>query len=292
MKEQTILVTGAKGQLGFELSRISNTTKNMKFIFTDIEDIDISKKNEVENMISKLKPFAVINCAAYTAVDKAESDEKTAFLINEIGVKNLANSCKNNNSILIHISTDYVFDGKTHLPYEEADAVSPLGVYAKSKAAGELAIILSNANYIIIRTSWLYSVHGSNFVKTMLKLGQEREEINVVTDQVGSPTNAQCLAKAIISILPQIKGNTNHKEILHFTNTGVASWYDFAVNIFELSNIKCKVNPIPTKDYPAPAPRPYYSVLNTHKIKENYNIEIIHWREALRNCIEEMKLKK
>jgi len=290
--KRLLLIIGANGQLGKELQVLSKTHDEFDYVFTDMNELDITHSNEVNQTISHLKPFAVINCAAYTAVDKAESEAETAYLVNEHGVRNLAIACKQHQSLLVHISTDYVFDGKTHLPYNETDTVSPLGIYGKSKAAGELAVTQSGTNFIIIRTSWLYSTHGHNFVKTMLRYGNEKPELHVVTDQVGSPTNARCLAKAILFILPKIKDISKVQEILHFTNTGIASWYDFAVTIFELANMSCKVNPIPTSSYPLPAPRPYYSVLNTEKIRQQYNIDVLHWKLALKHCIDQLISEK
>ena len=234
----------------------------------------------------------MINCAAYTAVDKAEHDVDIAEKVNSEGVLNLVNAVQKEQGKLIHISTDYVFDGNNFLPYKESDPVSPIGVYGKTKRAGELAVLNSSIDAIVIRTSWLYSAYGNNFVKTMLKLGHDRDELGVIFDQVGTPTNASDLAKTCLDILSDKSSeniSTNGK-IYHYSNEGVASWYDFATAIMELGSLDCKVRPIETKDYPTPAKRPHYSVLNKTKIKTDFNIEIPYWRDSLDKCIEKLKL--
>ena len=225
----------------------------------------------------------IINCAAYTAVDRAESDIDLAKKINTDGPKNLAQS----GAKLIHISTDYVFDGTGHIPYTPDDETNPTSVYGKTKRDGELAVIENSECYIIIRTAWLYSVYGNNFVKTMRRLGAERNEINVVSDQIGTPTYASDLAAAIVKIIPQM--TRENSGIYHFTNMGVCSWYDFAIEIMELSDITCMVNPIKTSQYPTPATRPSYSVLDKSKITETFGIKIPHWRDGLKKCIYELR---
>ena len=271
------LVTGCNGQLGTALQ----TLLKDKAHYIDRDELDLTDENKVKEFFSANKYDFIINCAAYTAVDKAESDKEAAFNVNALAPLYLAKYGKN----IIHISTDYVFDGKGHRPYKEEDLTTPLSIYGKTKKEGELNV-LENANTaIIIRTAWLYSPHGSNFVKTMRKLGAERESLNVVFDQVGSPTNAYDLANAIVNILPQIRDK--EKEIFHFTNEGVCSWYDFALEIMEQSHLTCNLHPIESKDYPTPAPRPHYSVLNKQKIKQRFNITIPHWKEGLKQCLKQ-----
>jgi dTDP-4-dehydrorhamnose reductase len=233
----------------------------------------------------------VINCAAYTAVDQAEEDVEIAEQVNSIGVLNLVNALKKVNGKLIHISTDYVFDGNSFLPYQELDELNPIGIYGETKRAGELVILNSSIDALVIRTSWLYSAYGNNFVKTMLKLGHERDELEVIFDQVGTPTYASDLAKTCLDILLD-KSSENismNGKIYHYSNEGVTSWYDFAKAIMELGSIDCKVRPIETKDYPTPAKRPHFSVLNKTKIKKDFNIEIPYWRDSLDKCVEKLK---
>ena len=233
----------------------------------------------------------VINCAAFTAVDKAEEEYEDANNINHLAVENIAKICLKIDCWLLHISTDYVFDGTSFLPYKELDQVSPIGVYGNTKRSGELEVINSDIDAIVIRTSWLYSAYGTNFVKTMLRLGNEREELGVIFDQVGSPTNGYDLAKTCLDILAYSKeANINSKgNLYHYSNEGVSSWYDFASAIMELGSIDCKIRPIETKDYPTPAKRPHYSVLNKSKIKIDFNIQIPNWRDSLDKCIEKLK---
>lgn len=279
----TILITGANGQLGSELKALAPQFKNYNFIFTDVEMLDICNHKQVANFIKANQVNTIINCAAYTAVDKAETQEALANSINHLAVVNFAQLAKDNNIKLVHISTDYVFSGTNHKPYTETDVPNPQSVYGKTKLAGEQAMQAINpANSIIIRTSWVYSKFGNNFVKTMLRLGKEREELNVVADQIGTPTHAADLAKTILTILPQINNKT--VELYHYANEGVCSWYDFAKAIFEIHNIQVKVTPIVSEFYPTPAKRPFYSVLNKEKIKEKYLVNISFWREALVDC--------
>jgi dTDP-4-dehydrorhamnose reductase len=279
-----ILVTGAKGQLGSELQLLAKDYVQHQFIFTDVEELDITNQEKVEAFINSEIPDVTINCAAYTAVDNAENDYDKALRINAISAGYLGESVHRHNGILIHISTDYVFDGTAHRPYTESDPVNPESAYAKSKFEGEKAVINSGSRAIIIRTSWLYSGFGNNFVKTILKYSRERESLRVVFDQVGSPTYARDLARSILTILPSLD-DFNGTEIFNFSDEGVASWYDFALAITEFAGISCKICPIETKDYPLPAKRPFYSVLNKAKFKERFQIEIPHWRESLKECI-------
>ena len=257
---------------------------NATFFFTDSSTVDITDFKKVKEFIETNKINVIINCAAYTAVDKAEDDEVNADKINHLAVKNLASIAKEKNIKLVHISTDYVFDGENFMPYIESDSVNPQGIYGKTKLEGEEALQKVNPkNSIIIRTSWVYSSFGNNFVKTMLRLGKERDTLGVIFDQIGSPTYARDLAQAILDILPSI--NNESVEVYHYSNEGVCSWYDFAKAIFELSNIECQVNAIETKEYPTPAKRPHYSLLNKAKIKKEFNLSIPYWRYSLKESL-------
>jgi len=286
-----ILITGSNGQLGSEIRELSTSYEAVNFIFKDLPDLDICNFNLLKSFIIDNKINAVINCAAYTAVDKAEEDEIIAKKVNLEGVLNLVNALQTVNGKLIHISTDYVFNGDHFLPYKESDSVSPIGVYGKTKREGELAVINSMLDAIVIRTSWLYSSYGNNFVKTMLRLGKENESLGVIFDQVGTPTYARDLAKTCLEILcgENSVNISNNGNLYHYSNEGVASWYDFAISIMELGGANCKVNPIQTKDYLTLAKRPQYSVLNKSKIKTDFKIEIPYWRDSLKDCIEKIK---
>ena len=276
------LIVGANGQLGHELREILQD----KACYADRDELDICNASEVKRYISSLHPDAIVNGAAYTAVDKAESDRDNAWRVNADGVENLAKVSADLDIPLIHISTDYVFDGKNCRPYVEEDIPAPATVYGQSKFAGENAMLSSGKGGIIIRTAWLYSIYGNNFVKTMQRLGREREKLNVVFDQIGTPTYARDLAEVIVKLLPVLPHD--HIEVYHYSNEGVASWYDFAKEIMALSGINCDVLPIESKDYPTPAARPFYSVLNKTKIKRDFNISINHWKESLRKCLEKL----
>ena len=279
-----ILITGSNGQLGSELQVIAKQYPQYVFFFTDVAELDITNLITIENFVIENSIHTIINCAAYTAVDKAESEELLADNINHLAVKNLAKVAKEHRCQFIHISTDYVFDGTNHLPYLETDIPNPQSVYGKTKLAGERAIQEINpSNSIIIRTSWVYSSFGANFVKTMLKLGKEREELKVISDQVGTPTYAADLAKTILTILPQL--TNENVAVYHYTNEGVCSWYDFAQAIFEITHTQCNVIPISTAQYPTAAQRPHYSVLNKSKIKETYYLAIPFWRKSLNDCL-------
>ena len=285
-----ILITGANGQLGSEIQELSSGY-NHTFFFTDRDTLDIGNEEEIKNFIESNNINTIINCAAYTAVDKAESDEINADKINHLAVKYLAQISKTKNIKLIHISTDYVFNGEAFKPYVEDDAVNPNGVYGKTKLDGENSMISINPhNSIIIRTSWVYSSFGANFVKTMLRLGKEKEQLGVIFDQVGTPTYARDLAKAILDILPSIK-NTK-VSIYNYSNEGVLSWYDFAKEIMRMAKLDCKVNSIETSAYPTPATRPHYSLLNKSKIKEEFGIIIPYWKDSLSECLKIIKERK
>ena len=285
-----ILVTGSKGQLGNELRELAGQYPDYRFLFTDVEELDITDGNTVNAFIAADRPEVIINCAAYTAVDKAETDEECVFRVNATAPANLAKAAKKNNILLVHISTDYVFDGKTYFPLKEASPTNPVSVYARSKFAGEQEIAKVAGKALIIRTSWLYSAFGNNFVKTILKYGVERGKLNVVYDQTGTPTYAYDLAKMILDILPTAV-QTSAVEIFNYSNEGVASWYDFAKAIVEMTGIECILNPIETKDYPLPAIRPFYSVLDKQKIKEKFNIRIPYWRDSLKDCLARLEVK-
>jgi len=278
-----ILVTGSNGQLGCEIQALSPFYP-YTFYFTCKDQLDITQQEALKNYVEKNSIDTIINCAAYTAVDKAESEEALADQINHQAVKYLAMIAKAKNIKLIHISTDYVFDGMNYKPYLETDRTNPQGVYGKTKRDGENALLhVKLPNSIIIRTSWVYSSHGANFVKTMLRLGRERESLGVIFDQVGTPTYARDLAQAILDILPKI--NTIQTEIYHYSNEGVLSWYDFAKEIMSMAQLTCKMNSIETKEYPTPAKRPHYSLLNKSKIKKDFGIEIPYWKESLEHCL-------
>ena len=285
-----ILVTGGNGQLGSEIKGLAPSYNKFRFFFMDLPELDICNPDELAVFFRENNIHTVINCAAYTAVDKAEQEAEIAEKVNSEGVLNLVNAVAKIKGKLIHISTDYVFDGNSFLPYQESDEVNPIGMYGNTKRRGELAVINSDIDAIVIRTSWLYSAYGNNFVKTMLRLGHERAELGVVFDQVGTPTNASDLAKVCLDIL-SIKTSekiSDKGNIYHFSNEGVASWYDFAVAIMDLGGVDCKVKPIETKEYPTPAKRPCFSVLNKSKIKKDFEIEIPFWRDSLRKCISKL----
>ncbi len=277
-----ILVTGASGQLGQAIQYIAKDYSNYQFIFASSTDIDITNQERVNSFFETNKIKFCINAAAYTAVDKAEIEQERAESINVLGSKNLAIACKKNKVKLIHVSTDFVFDGTSKKPYLETDLTNPLGVYGKTKLDGEKAVMENTDEYFIIRTSWVYSQFGNNFMKTMIRLGSERDSLNVVSDQIGTPTNAVDLAKAILQIISKSQSDYG---IYNFSNEGITSWYDFAQEIFRINNINIIVNPIPTEAYPTPAVRPKYSVLDKTKIKTTFNIEIKSWQEALQQIV-------
>ncbi len=285
-----ILVTGSNGQLGSEIKDLALNYRKFNFFFLDLPELDICNSNQLNIFIKENNIKTVINCAAYTAVDKAEQDSDIAKKVNVSGVLNLVNALKKVDGKLIHISTDYVFDGNNFLPYLELDQVKPIGVYGITKRSGELVVINSDIDGIVIRTSWLYSAYGNNFVKTMLKLGHERDELEVVFDQVGTPTNASDLAKACLDIINFSNNDNINKKgnLYHFSNEGVASWYDFSRAIMSLGKVNCHIKPIETKDYTTQAKRPHFSVLNKSKIKNDFQLEIPYWRDTLENCIKKL----
>ena len=285
-----ILVTGSKGQLGSEIRELSSNY-SYTFFFTDRNNIDITSKDSIKAFCQTNNINVIINCAAYTAVDKAESDELNADLVNRKAVKKLALVSSELNIKLIHISTDYVFDGRNFKPYCEEFQTNPQGVYGKTKLDGENEMRdINPKNSIIIRTSWVYSSFGNNFVKTMLRLGREKESLGVIFDQVGTPTYARDLALTILDIIPKI---INEKvEIYNYSNEGVLSWYDFAKEIMRMAKLNCKINPIQTFEYPTPCSRPHFSLLNKSKIKSTFNIEIPFWKDSLDECLKTMGERK
>lgn len=292
MKKLNILITGADGQLGQEFRFWSPEFSNCDFVFTDRNELDITKLKAVTSFFADSTPHYVINCAAYTAVDRAETDQQLATNINVLGAKNLAMACQMTQATMIQLSTDYVYHSKQNTPFKETDPVSPKGVYARTKLRGDMAVLKNCDKSFVIRTSWVYGVFGHNFVKTMLRLGKERTEISVVFDQIGTPTAARDLAKAILDIILKIENQQIepflYKGIWHYSNEGVTSWYDFAKAIFELREMPIRVKPIETTLFPTPAKRPPFSVLNKDKIKKVFGIEIPHWRESLIACLKEL----
>jgi dTDP-4-dehydrorhamnose reductase len=279
-----ILVTGSKGQLGSEISFLADGYP-YQFIYTDWQELDLTNNSSIEDFLSNNEIDLIINCAAYTAVDKAETDMIAADNINHVAIKHLVQASKRKGIKIIHISTDYVFDGKGFRPYSIKTPRNPQNVYGETKMKGEDAFIQSGLdNLMLIRTSWVYSSFGNNFVKTMLRLGAERESIGVIDDQVGSPTYARDLARFILDSIPKI--DWNGVRIFHFTNEGICSWFDFAKAIMDDKGLICKVLPIPTESYPTPAKRPHYSVLDKLETRKFYGKEIPHWRDALEECLE------
>ncbi len=282
MSQPVILVTGSNGQLGKELQQLAAAYPSYRFVFASREDLKLHHFGLVENYFVGLQPQYCINCAAYTAVDKAESEQEMAMLVNGEAVGNLAAVCKKFNTKLIHISTDYVFDGESETPYQPYDKTGPISTYGISKLKGEELCFQENKDTIIIRTAWVYSEFGNNFVKTMMRLMKDRPEIKVVNDQVGAPTYAADLAKACLDIIDSGKWQPG---IYHYSNFGKISWYDFAVAIKEMIGTSCVVHPIPTTDYPTPAKRPKFSLLDTSKITNIYGVQIPEWRESLGRCV-------
>ena len=278
-----ILVTGSNGQLGSEIHKIAGLFSELEIAFTDVAELDITDPWKVADYLTVFKPQFLVNCAAYTAVDKAEADAETATLLNATAVHILAEQSAEIGCKMIHISTDYVFDGKGPRPYRETDPVDPQSVYGKTKLEGEILCRKFNPDSLIIRTSWLYSAFGNNFVKTMVRLGNEKPELGVIADQIGSPTNAADLARAILTIISSVSSGSKSFEpgTYHYSNEGVASWYDFTKAIFDIKRINCLVNPIASEDYPSPVKRPPYSVMNKSKIKLIFGLQIPYWRDSL-----------
>lgn len=279
-----VLVTGAGGQLGQSLQFIAKNYPEIKFIFCDSSQLDITNRNTIENLFIKYKPIFCINTAAYTAVDKAEIDQEKPHLINVFGPKNLALACRQFDVTLLHVSTDFVFDGTTTKPYIETDIPNPTGVYGQTKLDGEKAIQATFDNYYIIRTSWVYSQFGNNFMKTMLRLASEKDSLSVVNDQIGTPTNAVDLAEVLVKI---IVSNKKEYGIYNFSNEGQCSWFDFAKKIFEINTVNINLQPIPTLSFPTPAKRPAYSVLDKNKIKKVFGVAISDWETSLKKSVKE-----
>jgi len=283
-----IWVTGANGQLGSELRELSKSCKDFEFVFTDMPELDLTKHDAVKKAFKEIKPDVVINAAAYTAVDLAESEGEKTYAVNTYAVANLAALCSAGKAFLIHVSTDFVFDGKRSCPYHEEVAANPVGTYAASKNKGEIEILLNTRHAAIIRTSWLYGNYGNNFMKTILEKGRKGEKLSVVYDQVGTPTWSADLAKVVLEMARHAK-KINGVELFHYSNEGVASWYDFAYEILNMSNSKSTLVPVDSKDFQRPAPRPSYSVLNKGKIKKFLGIEIPYWKDSLKKCLELQK---
>jgi dTDP-4-dehydrorhamnose reductase len=278
-----ILVTGADGQLGNEIQSLAVKFPNYEMIYTDLPNLDITDKSNLYKNLEDIQPSIILNCSAYTAVDKAESEPELAHRVNALALKNLGEISQIKNIYLVHISTDFVFDGEKSSPYTEEDTTNPLGIYGKSKLEGEKILLSMKPESWVIRTSWLYSSYGKNFVKTMIQLGKSKPELGVIFDQVGTPTYAKDLAYVILNSLP-IRPN----GIYHFSGEGVASWYDFARKILKIKGIETNVKPIETSEYPTPAKRPRFSVLNKKKIKSDLQIEIPHWEDSLETCLQSL----
>ena len=286
--KMNILVTGANGQLGRELRSVAENCKSDNFIFTDVAELDITDADAVLSAVKNNNVNVVVNCAAYTNVEKAEDDYATANLINNIAVANLAKACKLTDSVLVHISTDYVFKGDKNIPCREDWATDPLGVYGVTKLAGEKSVEESGCKSIIIRTAWLYSPYGNNFVKTMCRLTAERDSLKVVFDQVGTPTYAADLAEVIYRIIEDRK--LDKTGIYHFSNEGVCSWYDFAKEICELAGNECDITPCHSDEFPSKVERPHFSVLDKTKLKETFGFKVPYWKDSLSRCIEILKI--
>lgn len=286
MSKPIVLVTGANGQLGIELRAASARYTSFEFLFPGRNELAITDSPSLNKFFLAHKPDFCINCAAYTAVDKAESEKEKAFETNAYAAGELAKICAQNKTRFIHISTDYVFNGQSSVPYKEDDPTSPINIYGESKLKGEELCLKNNPDSIIIRTAWVYSVFGNNFVKTMLRLMKERENINVVSDQLGAPTYAADLAHAILDIIDKKQWVPG---IYHYSNNGRISWYDFAIAIKEISGMRCMVHPISSEQYPTAAKRPSFSLLNTEKIKRTFALEIPEWRSSLEKCIRLLK---
>lgn len=281
---KNILVTGANGQLGNEMQVLAHENEQYTYFFTDVDTLDICDEQAVLNYVTEHQIDVIVNCAAYTAVDKAEDNKELCDRLNRVAPGYLAKAAQSRNASIIQVSTDYVFDGTNHIPYKEEEPTCPASVYGTTKLAGEHNVLEHCHNSVIIRTAWLYSIFGNNFVKTMIRLGQERDTLGVVFDQIGTPTYARDLARAIYAVIN--KGIV--RGVYHFSDEGVCSWYDFTKAIHRLSGISCDVKPLHSEDFPAKAPRPHYSVLDKTKIKETFGIVIPHWEESLKECIKAM----
>lgn len=281
---KTILITGSNGQLGLAFRKFSRHYKEHKFIFTGRDELDITDPVAVNHFFEEKGISICINCAAYTAVDKAEGEPEAAHAVNVEAIKHLTNACLQHRAALVHFSTDFVFDGHQSIPYKEEDKPNPAGVYGSTKLQGEEYILKHHPQAIVIRTSWVYSMQGHNFLKTMIRLGEERDLLKVVFDQVGTPTFTYDIAYTVLKIMLE-HDLENRYGLYHFSNEGVASWYDFAKAIMDQKHLSCQVLPIETKDFPTPASRPPFSVLNKSKIKSTFDLEIPHWRDSLRECL-------
>lgn len=289
MSKPLILVTGKQGQLGWELTQLADGHQQFDFVFLDRTDLDLSDSQSIQKCIEQYRPAYFINCAAYTAVDKAETEQALAYQVNAVAPGAMADACRKQGATLISISTDYVFNGKGTKPYTTDETTEPVNYYGYSKQVGEQLALNNNPATIIIRTSWVYSSHGNNFVKTMLRLMKERDTLNVVADQVGSPTYARDLATAILQIIDQLEKGNKQYGIFHYSNAGVTNWSDFAREIAQQASLSCMVNGITTTEYPTPAKRPAYSVMDTSKISTAYGIVMRDWKEALQECILQLK---
>lgn len=286
---RTIVVTGANGQLGNSIRRLADTCGDCRFLYTDVDTLDLCNREAVLAFMQREQPAFILNCAAYTAVDKAETEVATATRINRDAVGYLGEAARAVGAKLIHVSTDYVFDGHACRPYVESDTPCPVSAYGRTKLAGEELLQSLCPDAVIIRTAWLYSEYGHNFLKTMLRLGKERDELRVVFDQVGSPTYAGDLAKAMLAIVEADSRQGFVPGIYHFSDEGVCSWYDFTVRIMQLAGLSCRIRPIESREYPSPVARPPFSVLNKQKIKTTYGLQIPHWGESLEACIRSMR---
>lgn len=286
---KTVLITGANGQLGQALKQIAGDYPAFSFLYTDYTELDITNEEAVNAFFAQQEIHACINCAAYTAVDKAEAEEELAFRLNFEAVMHLANACQTNNARFIQISTDYVFDGKKNTPYTEEDDTDAQSIYGSSKLRGEATALGVNEDTIVIRTAWLYSQYGVNFVKRMRELMQEKDSLNVVFDQAGTPTYAVDLAQVLLSVLSKaIDAPGTLGGVYHYSNEGVTSWYDFAIAIRDMSGLSCNIQPVTSDKYPTAAKRPAYSVFNKQKIKETFGLEVPYWRESLAVCLKHL----
>ena len=289
MAIHTILVTGANGQLGWELSQLAKSYPAFKFVLVDRTQLDLAFPETFEKMIYAIKPDCIVNTAAYTAVDKSETEKALAYTVNATAVQELARISKAFAIPFITYSTDYVFDGEANQPYLSSTNMDPVNYYGSTKSAGETLAMEANENTIIIRTSWVFSSHGNNFVKTMLRLMKERANLNIVADQKGRPTYAKDLAMATLKMIEAMNAGNTMSGVYHYANTGETTWFDFAAKIKAIAGLDCALNPIETKDFPTPAKRPAYSVLDTSKIEEALSLSIPHWEDALAICMKEIE---
>jgi dTDP-4-dehydrorhamnose reductase len=285
-----ILVTGANGQLGWELGQLASNYPAFKFVLVDRSQLDLAFPESFEKIIQTIAPDCIINTAAYTAVDKSETEKELSYTVNATAVETLAVICKNLVIPFITYSTDYVFDGAATAPYNTSTKVDPVNYYGSTKAAGEKMAMEANEDSIVIRTSWVFSSHGNNFVKTMLRLMKERDQLKIVADQKGRPTYAKDLALATMKMIEAMNAGKTVKGIYHFANGGETTWFDFAATIKAIAGLTCDVQPIETKDFPTPAKRPAYSVLDTSKIEQDVEMDIRHWEDALKECIDQINL--